>query len=431
MNRAEQIDSARSANKSEPWATSLSRAIHLFDKLRGGWHNPDRGRPDSVPVQRVRVNLRSSVDHSLHFGRSIASMAYEYMIDAIDATGNHHQSYEGVRMIRIITRSMLLLSLPWLLTGCPTGAGTTTNVRESSGQNMASVQAEHYNGPKARIAVARFDNKTADSQNWYSPSIGDGMADMLTTALVNSGRYIVLERASLDTVLSEQDLGASGRIRQDTAAAIGEIEGAELLVVAAVTEFGDSGGMQGSVGGGKWGRALGAIAGGTRSAHMAIDLRVVDASTSRILAATSVEGEAKDFNIGGALSGYTGSVGLGGSLSSWKNTPREKALRDVIEAAVDYVISVTPPTMMRYDAMGNVVGSGYSAGSSSAATSRVVITASSLNVRSGPASSHGVLFALTSGTVVDALDRSSGWVNIRDSQGREGWVSADFVLEVQ
>jgi len=334
-------------------------------------------------------------------------------------------------MIRIITRSMLLLSLPWLLTGCPTGAGTTTNVRESSGQNMASVQAEHYNGPKARIAVARFDNKTADSQNWYSPSIGDGMADMLTTALVNSGRYIVLERASLDTVLSEQDLGASGRIRQDTAAAIGEIEGAELLVVAAVTEFGDSGGMQGSVGGGKWGRALGAIAGGTRSAHMAIDLRVVDASTSRILAATSVEGEAKDFNIGGALSGYTGSVGLGGSLSSWKNTPREKALRDVIEAAVDYVISVTPPTMMRYDAMGNVVGTGYSAGSSSAATSRVVITASSLNVRSGPASSHGVLFALTSGTVVDALDRSSGWVNIRDSQGREGWVSADFVLEVQ
>ncbi|NCO19142.1 MAG: hypothetical protein GW900_03680, partial [Gammaproteobacteria bacterium] len=138
---------------------------------------------------------------------------------------------------------------------------------------MASVQDEHYNGPRARIAVARFENKTADSQNWYSPSIGDGMADMLTTALVNSGRYIVLERDSLDSVLGEQDLGASGRIRQGTAAAIGEIEGAELLVVAAVTEFGDSGGTQ--AGGGGFGRRVfGAISGGSRTAHMAIDLRV-------------------------------------------------------------------------------------------------------------------------------------------------------------
>ncbi|PKL95318.1 MAG: hypothetical protein CVV18_05950, partial [Gammaproteobacteria bacterium HGW-Gammaproteobacteria-8] len=75
-------------------------------------------------------------------------------------------------MIRFTTRCLILMSLPWLLTGCPTGAGTTTNVRESSGRSMAEVQAEHYNGPKARIAVARFDNKTADSQNWYSPQIG-------------------------------------------------------------------------------------------------------------------------------------------------------------------------------------------------------------------------------------------------------------------
>src|SRR6056297_1976865 len=277
-----------------------------------------------------------------------------------------------------------------MLVGCPAGTGTTTNVRESSGRSMADAQAENYNGPKARIAVARFENKTADAAGyagWYSPSIGDGMADMLTTALVNSGRYIVLERQALDDVLGEQDLGASGRVREETAAAIGEIEGAELLVVAAVTEFdGNSGGTSGSLGGGDLGRVVGAIAGGTRSAHMAIDLRVVDARTSRILAATSVEGEAQDFDIGGALSGYTGSVGLGGSLSSWKNTPREKALRQVIGAAVDYVISVTPSEMMRYDAMGNTVSGGAS--SAGAANEQVVITASSLNVRQGPSTEN-------------------------------------------
>ena len=329
-------------------------------------------------------------------------------------------------------RLTLALLAALVLAGCPAGTGTTTNVRESSGRSMADAQADRYNGPKARIAVARFENKTADSYNWYSPSIGDGMADMLTTALVNSGRYIVLERQALDDVLSEQDLGVSGRVREETAAAIGEIEGAELLVVAAVTEFeGNAGGTQAG-GGGFGGGIFGAIAGGSRSAHMAIDLRVVDATSSRILAATSVEGEAKDFNIGGALAGYTGSVGLGGSLSSWKNTPREKALRQVIGGAVDYVISVTPPEMLRYDAMGNRVSGGASgAGATGGSGERVVITANSLNVRQGPGTENSVVYSLSSGNVVEVIARAGDWLNIRDDQGREGWISAQFALEVQ
>lgn len=336
-------------------------------------------------------------------------------------------------MKQLLTSFIVALVLFATVSEALAQSGTTVRVRESSNRSIADAQADAYNGPKARIAVARFENKTADSQNWYSPSIGDGMADMLTTALVNSGRYIVLEREALDDVMGEQDLGASGRVRSDTAAAIGEIEGAELLIVAAVTEFdGNSGGTSGSLGGSRIGRAFGALSGGSRSAHMAIDLRVVDATTSRVLAATSVEGEARDFNIGGALAGYTGSYALGGSLSSWKNTPREKALRQVIGEAVNYVISVTPPAMMRYDQYGNVVGSGGSSSGASASTGeRVVITASSLNVRQGPGTSNPVVFSLASGDMVDVLGRASGWVNIRTSDGQEGWVSEQFVLEVQ
>ena len=48
--------------------------------------------------------------------------------------------------------------------------------------------------------------------------------------------------------------------------------------------------------------------------HKAIDVRVVDARTSRILAATGIEGEASDFDLGGAQSGWTGSKTRGGSL---------------------------------------------------------------------------------------------------------------------
>lgn len=323
----------------------------------------------------------------------------------------------------------LMAGMASLLVAYPS-AVTAQTVTQGSGQSISDAQAVAYDGPQARVAVSRFENKSADSRNWYSPQIGDGMADMLTTALVNSGRYIVLERESLDVVLSEQDLGGSGRIRQDTAAPIGEIEGAELLIVAAVTEFeGDAGGTQGGLGG-FGGRVFGAVTGGTRSAHMAIDLRVVDARTSRVLAATSVEGSARDYNVGGALGGYFGGGALGGGLSTWNNTPREKALRDVINKAVDYVISVTPAQYMRHGATPAYATPAASAAPAAAAASsggqRAVITAASPNVHSGPNPSTPVQFSLTSGAFVDVLVQTSEWMQIRDDQGRQGWVSKEY-----
>jgi curli biogenesis system outer membrane secretion channel CsgG len=220
-------------------------------------------------------------------------------------------------------------------------AGTKATV--TSGQDSPTInqaQDEAYNGPKARIAVARFKDKTG--KGWWTGEIGDGMADQMTTALFNTNRYIVLEREVLKDVLSEQDLGASGRVRGDTAAPIGQIEGAELLVVGAVTEFeGNASGAQGGLGG-FGGKVLGGIMGGFKKAHMAIDVRVIDAKTSRVLAATTVEGEATDMNLGALLGGYGSAGALAGGLSGWKNTPTEKALRVCIQEAVNFIVAKTP-----------------------------------------------------------------------------------------
>jgi len=235
-----------------------------------------------------------------------------------------------------------------LLVGCVTPGTTTTVTSGQDSPSMEEVRTENYNGPKARIAVAQFKNKAGNMGGWWNPDIGNGMADQLVTALFNTNRFIVLERQTLDKVLTEQDLGASGRIKKGTEAAIGEIEGAELLVVAAVTEFdgGASGG--GGILGGGGGGVLGAITGGYRKAHMAIDLRVIDTRTSRILAATSVEGSSTDVNVGGALGGYWGSGALGGALRGWKNTPKEKALRQVFNKAVEFIVTKTPQKFYHY-----------------------------------------------------------------------------------
>lgn len=238
----------------------------------------------------------------------------------------------------------LLASL--LLSACVTPGTKTTVTQGQSSPTIDQAQAEAYNGPKARIAVAQFTDKTGGG--WWTGKIGDGMADQMVTALFNSNRFIVLDRQVLDDVMTEQDLGASGRIKQDTAAPIGEIEGAELLIVGAVTEFeGGASGMQGGAGG-FGGGVLGALTGGFRKAHMAIDVRIVDTRTSRIVAATSVEGEATDVNMGGLVGGYVGGGGLAAGLGGWQNTPTEKALRICINEAVNFIVSKTPPTYYRY-----------------------------------------------------------------------------------
>jgi curli biogenesis system outer membrane secretion channel CsgG len=234
--------------------------------------------------------------------------------------------------------------------------GPKATVTSPEGKSIEEAQQEAYDGPKARVAVNRFTDKTG--KGWWTGAIGDGMADMLATALFHSNRYIVLERQTLGDVLREQDLATAGRIKKGTEAVTGEIEGAELLITGAVTEFeGAQSGIGGGIGGigGTAGRILGGIAGGIKNAHMAIDVRVVDTKTSRIVAATSVEGKATDFALGGALAGAGSGGALGGALGGWSKTPTEKALRICIQEAVRFIVSKTPQTYYRHKPGGGVV----------------------------------------------------------------------------
>jgi curli biogenesis system outer membrane secretion channel CsgG len=233
--------------------------------------------------------------------------------------------------------------------------GQTATVTSGGGPSVQQAQGESAFGPKARIAVAQFKDKTG--KGWWTGAIGDGMSDMLSALLFNTNRFIVLERQTLGHVLAEQNLAASGRVKQGTGAPIGEIEGAELLVVGAVTEF-EPGttGVRGGLGGvgfpGAAGRILGGVTGGFRESHLALDMRLVDAKSSRVVAATTVEGRAQDFDLGGALGGVGSSVGLGGALGGWSKTPMEKALRIALAEAVKFVSGQTPTAYYRHVPIG-------------------------------------------------------------------------------
>ncbi len=249
-------------------------------------------------------------------------------------------------MKKVFALAALASTAIWLSSCAPTAEVTSTG-----GPSIAEAQAERYDGPKARLAVSEFQDKTAKggwTGGWLGMfgvsfrQIGEGMRDMLTTALFNSNRYIVLEREQLGAVLKEQDLATAGRIKKGTEAPTGEIYGAELIVTAAITEF--EGGAEG-VGGGT--KILGVrIGGGMKKAHIAMDIRIIDTKTSQIVAATSVEGKATSFAAGGATRiGGSLPVALGG----FSKTPTEKAIRVCIEKAIDYITSQTPAEYYRYE----------------------------------------------------------------------------------
>jgi TolB-like protein len=70
---------------------------------------------------------------------------------------------------------------------------------------------------------------------------GDALTEKMVTQLVNLRRFKVIERASLDKVLSEQRLQVSGAVDEATAVQVGRIAGADAIILTTATESRDGG----------------------------------------------------------------------------------------------------------------------------------------------------------------------------------------------
>ena len=55
------------------------------------------------------------------------------------------------------------------------------------------------------------------------------------------------------------------------------------------------------------------------------------------------------------------------------------------------------------------------------------VTASSLNVRSGPSTSYTVVTTVKKNDKVNILQSSNGWYKIETSSGKQGWVSSSYI----
>jgi len=173
---------------------------------------------------------------------------------------------------------VFILMAAWGCASTPaTGGGQAQQPQMTQAQPAAPARQVTHKGPKLRVGIVDFVNKSS----YGAGRLGTSASDILTTELFKTGAFILVERAQLKQVLGEQSLGQTGAVSAETAAQAGKVLGLNALVTGSISQFGVSTG----------GADYGVYKQKVQTAKCAVDVRVVDASSGQLLFADSGKGE--------------------------------------------------------------------------------------------------------------------------------------------
>jgi len=177
-----------------------------------------------------------------------------------------------------------------------------------------------------KIAIMDLNSaQNVKRNNWWSAyswgsnfEPGRSISAALTSRLVNSPKFILLDRENLDLIMKEQGLGQSGMVSPETAVELGRLLGVRYIVTGMVTEFdlvhtGD----KGKVGVPISGRRLALGGKGSDRVRVSAEIKVTDVETGMISTAMSSRKEIATGSAGlaGFYRGYD-FAGKGGELPS-------------------------------------------------------------------------------------------------------------------
>ncbi|MDT9598816.1 CsgG/HfaB family protein [Sphingosinicella rhizophila] len=215
-------------------------------------------------------------------------------------------------------------------------------------------------GPKRTVAVGEIEANGGfeASENW---NVGAGVSAMLTTALANTDRFVMVERGTLTGILNEQQLQAS-KVAGGTPSRE-RMTPAHYIIVGSVTDFGSprSGGGF-SIGGSRKGM-IGGLGTSRKTGKVGLDLRIVDSRTGKILKSFVVSSKVTQSGI--ALSGGYKGIALGGDQFS--KTPLGEATRRALHDAVVQIATVLAATswegrVVEAEGSGVIINLGQEAG---------------------------------------------------------------------
>jgi curli biogenesis system outer membrane secretion channel CsgG len=213
------------------------------------------------------------------------------------------------------------------------GACASTPKAETTADGEAVEQT--CSGPKKRVAILRFGGtgKYGAYEGW---DVGEAIAGQLATALEATDCFILADRMVLSEVLREQELGLASVVNGDTAPRAGRLIGAQVLIKGEITEF--ETGKKGNglnLGFGFSNIPLGLRLGGNRNvAHIAVDLRLIDASTGEIIYSETITSEAKNYGLALGVDYDKGSIGT----DHFSKTPFGEAVRNTATEAAGLIV---------------------------------------------------------------------------------------------
>ncbi len=200
----------------------------------------------------------------------------------------------------------------------------------STNTSAQGSDAANSLGPKKTVAVGIFEAP----QTLGGVGTGEGLSAMLTQALLKDGRVVVLERIAFGDIQGEQQLGQVGASTPDTAPKLGQLIGASVLIRGTVTKFNPQA-DGGSIGFGLPFSSGGSIFGvNTQQAVVEIALRLIDPSTSQVIAVTAASGTASARGFNAELYKSDG-MRIGGT--GFQATPLGEAADKAIKQAVEQI----------------------------------------------------------------------------------------------
>jgi curli biogenesis system outer membrane secretion channel CsgG len=185
--------------------------------------------------------------------------------------------------------------------GC---AGT----KESASKDKLTENVGRYTPPpssvrdedKPKVGVPAFAiQQVPGNFGGNKTQLEGNAADQMTTLLVETDRFNVIERAQLEQILKEQDM--EGIVRGDQIPKAGQVKGTDYLLLGKVTNFRvrqaqtksgvDVGGIGGMVGGNKFGSGSTGFDKKNQQirTEVGVDIRLVDTTTGQIVVAKKGE----------------------------------------------------------------------------------------------------------------------------------------------
>jgi len=195
---------------------------------------------------------------------------------------------------------------------------------------------------KRKVAIGRFTNETQYAKGVFYDKANDPMGkqalDILSAKLAASGKFLLLERSDLATLLDEAKKGEGSL----------STIGADYMIIGSITEFGRK----------NTGKSGVFTNTNVQTVEAAVAIRLVDVSTGLIIYSDEGKGQAE-------LTSKT-TFGVGGK-AGYDATLSDKAISEAIGQLVENIINKCTDKPWRtyfltYDADGKLVAGGASQG---------------------------------------------------------------------